>query len=212
MPRILSLRCLLLTFFLEKINKSIINNYYDKSNEFKEFTPAEAVKIFGNDKSIIKNFRIKFSEPIDFELLSILYAIHHKTTTLEVIKKWNVLLPNSNKKAKNVERNFYFEKSGEIKSTLTDVMNDIEYFSMYFCSGLAIPDNVYMSLHQTFIRFIINSYLYICMMNNDSVGHEYYAHTIALFSKWQHQSLEQDKERERKLADINKINSPKKMH
>lgn len=195
-------------FFLESINKAADKDYYSKSYQFKEFTRDEAIKIFGNDDKVIKKFSSLFGKPIPENVLLILYAILYKTSRVEIKRKWDEILKES---PKEKLEEFYSEKRAEIYSTFTTIMNDIEYFSMYFCSGLAVPDNVYMSLHQTFIKFIVTSYLYICNLN-DKPGHEFYAHTIELFNKWQEKSLKEDREREESLKKINNCNLPKKIH
>ena len=82
---------------------------------------------------------------------------------------------------------------------------------MYFCSKLAAPETVYMSLHQTYLEFMMNNYLLICYQNSKP-GHEYYTHAIQLYNIWSEISNKRDKEREEALNKINSPEKPKKLH
>ena len=200
---------------LSEINLKIDKDFYKKSNLFINFTEIEAQKIFGIDVIKIFDKEITDANNIDF----VLYE-HHKTNIprIKIKEEWNNLLKNCKSKSKNKpiniskeEREFYNDKYNELINYTLSILNDIEYFAMYFCSKLAAPETVYMSLHQTYLEFMMNNYLLICYQNSKP-GHEYYTHAIQLYNIWSEISNKRDKEREEALNKINSPEKPKKLH
>ena len=88
---------------------------------------------------------------------------------------------------------FYEMEFDQISSQL---LNELEYFSMCFTSGIADETVVYQSLHQTFFSTIKMLY-YKIAVQNDVIKDKYYTHTIKLYKLW----LERDKKIERQQME-----------
>ena len=167
---------------LRKINRLICKDYYKQASKFKDFTAAEAMSIFGPD--VLVNFGKAFSDYKNLDYPEYEFFLNG-TPTANSKKK----IPDPPKPSKKNQQTisdreqFLREQAFLVNQHITYVLNDIEYFSMYFCSGLASSDTVYPSLHQTFLDFVIDSYLLICFMNSKP-GHELYIHTTTLYNDW----------------------------
>lgn len=96
----------------------------------------------------------------------------------------------------------------EYDNVLTKILNQLEYFSMYFNTGVADESVVYQSLHQSFMYTIKVLYFDISIRNN--VGKDkYYTNIIQLYNSWSEKYMEKEKvERENDRAIVNK---PKKI-
>lgn len=188
-------------FIFPYINKKIDENFYNNADKFKDFTAIEAKKIFGED--IIERYQKEINNLPEECILSF-EAFSTGKTTLEIKKEWK-----SYNFTPEDKMTFFKEKRFIIMNKITYVINNIEYFAMYFCSGLAIPENVYMSLHQTYIHCIIGCYLFICNQNRN-IGHEFYTHTISLYLKWKDESTKRDKKRIQDLEKITQREQPKR--
>lgn len=68
----------------------------------------------------------------------------------------------------------------EYMNVLTKILNQLEYFSMYFNTGVADEDVVYQSLHQSFICTIKVLYFDICIRNVAGKD-KYYTNIIELY-------------------------------
>ncbi len=199
-------KCLFARNFLVRIAESIDRDYTSKMDKFDKFTPAEAKKLFG--ENVIEEFRKKWR---DTNNIVIDYAL------FEFMKNSNIPFanlfdnPNSGKNLKK-QRSQTSLADWQIVSVLNSIinmLNEIEYFSTYFCSGLAAPTAVYMILHQTYLDFVRYAYLLICYLNSqNSPGHEYYAHTISLYHQWNYES----KKRNEKIKSVLEPEKPKKVH
>lgn len=71
----------------------------------------------------------------------------------------------------------------EFKSIVSDTLNSLEYFSMYFVTGVADDSVVFQSLHQTFIVLVQMLYYYIAMQNTNEKD-MYYTNIIELYKQW----------------------------
>lgn len=98
-----------------------------------------------------------------------------------------------------------FVKSEDVSTTLyamefafvsSQLLNELEYFSMCFTSGVADETIVYQSLHQTFFSTIKMLY-YKIAAPNDVTKDKYYTHTIKLYKLWR----DRDKQNERKQIE-----------
>ena len=186
--------------FLIAINKNIDPTYKSKVPSFAKFTASEATEIFGvcpDGKEVVAKFEEYFTKPMPESTLIKLFSLHDGKTQLELKKEWDVLLENKTPQERNI---FFADKTIEFCKNTVSLFNKIEYFSMFFCSGLAIPENVYMSLHQTFLGYLHEGYLFICNMNKNP-GHEYYMHTIDLYSQWQHTFMLDENKRKQSLKE-----------
>jgi hypothetical protein len=83
----------------------------------------------------------------------------------------------------------------EFEFISSQLLNELEYFSMCFTSGVADETIVYQSLHQTFFSTIKMLYYKIAVQNNVTKD-KYYTHTIKLYKQWR----DRDKQNERQQA------------
>lgn len=85
-----------------------------------------------------------------------------------------------------VNRKIKVEKNSEelpIHSIIGRTLNRIEYFCIYFNSGIAEDMTVYQSLHQTFFEVIKYTYVYIATQNV-SESDKYYTNIIETYIRW----------------------------
>lgn len=66
---------------------------------------------------------------------------------------------------------------------LDHLLNSLEYFAMYFNTGVADEKVVYQSLHQTYLRLVRALYFEIAL-RNDSPKDMYYTNIINLYITW----------------------------
>ena len=166
---------------LRTINRKVCSDYYTKVSEFREFTSAEAKRIFG--PNIVNDFFREFSNYKNINYPKYEFYLNGTPSKTSEQKIPAVKKPGKNGKLDTTARDtFLREQLFLVNQHITFVLNDIEYFSMYFCSGLASSETVYPSLHQTFLDFVIDSYLLICYMNSKP-GHELYVHTTTLYNE-----------------------------
>ena len=187
--------------FFSNINKALAPDYYHKAIEFKDFTKEEAERIFG--AGITERFRKEFANPRNvfvnmdlFEFLSSsrFYALTEDDRKFIIGMNDRLLDPKKSEKAPTKIKAFQDKIVFIVGKDITNLMNSIEYFSMYFCEGLAAPIAVYRSLHQTYLDIVISAYLFIAAFNT-SEGHEFYPHTTELYRKWAEQSLKTAQEK-----------------
>lgn len=89
----------------------------------------------------------------------------------------------------------------EFKSLQHTVLNELEYFSMYFVNGLADKEVVYQSLHQSFLSVVKVMYISISSININS--HEkYYTNLISLYCDWAKEKEKKENEELEKSDSI----------
>lgn len=69
------------------------------------------------------------------------------------------------------------------QTTINDLLNKVEYFSMNFSCNIACEDVLYQSLHQSFRSIMKLLYIRISKINNDPLD-KYFTHTISLYNTW----------------------------
>ncbi len=180
-------------YVLQKINAFVDKDYNKKLCKFKAFTCVEAKELFS--ENVIEDFSKKYIEKLPEGELLKFFSLYNNIAELELKKEWDRILADADDPTRAA---FYENKNDLLQKNICTIFNKLEYFSMYFCSKLANPDNVYMSLHQTFIDFIMTGYLYIAK-SNSMPGHEFYTHIITLYNRWYAQVVET--EREKKAMD-----------
>lgn len=75
---------------------------------------------------------------------------------------------------------------------LCNTMNILEYFAMSVNQNVAESEMIFVSLHQTYLKFVHYMYPYICIANKD--GESYYTNVIKLYKNWKDKRDENDKE------------------
>lgn len=182
------------TLFINKVN-TVIPDYGKELNhsmpeiyrkKMTKFNLQEARSIFG--KEIISSFAQKMAiglPPKDLiEIMSEIKGI----SGLEISREWDSILIDATEEEK---QKFYAFQRDIIYSFVADFFNDLEYFSMVFTSHLAVPKNVFDSLHQTYIEVVEQYYLYLSVRNNNE-GHDYYTYIIKLYNTWIRDSTKRD--------------------
>lgn len=77
-----------------------------------------------------------------------------------------------------------------LSGIVSNMLNDLEYFSMHFTHETADETVVFQSLHQTYITIVSQLYFSIAKMNKPTEG-KYYTNIIELFEKWYQRSEQQ---------------------
>lgn len=91
-----------------------------------------------------------------------------------------------------------------------ETLNKLEYFCMYFNSGIADEETVYQSLHQSFLDMVRVMYFRIASVNKTGKD-KYYTNIIDLYNKWsERDSKLQEKEIEAKRKTTHKKSKIKK--
>lgn len=88
---------------------------------------------------------------------------------------------------------------------ICETMNKLEYFAMAINQNIAESDMLFVSLHQTFNKFILFMYPYICWYNETEEC--YYTNIIKLFNNWSNKRAEIDcslEENEKKRKEMYK--------
>lgn len=91
----------------------------------------------------------------------------------------------------------------EFFDVVSNTLNDLEFFSMNFVSGVADDSVVFPSLHQTYLTLVQLLYYYIAVQNKNEKD-KFYTNVIELFEKWR----TVDRENEKKVRDAISRPSP----
>ena len=84
----------------------------------------------------------------------------------------------------------------EFFDIVSNALNDLEFFSMNFISGVADDSIVFPLLHQTYLTLVQLLYYYIAIQNKNEKD-KFYTNVIELFEKWR----TIDKENEKKISN-----------
>ena len=179
--------------YLDKTNNSIPIGNKDWLKNLQEqelqFTAAEANSII--QEGITKDFLATMQNNIPKnDLLTFFADITHKTT-YEIDNEWKALLRRATDED---ETRFYREKANQLRREIFNAYNELEYLAMVYCSKLAIPETVYVSLHQSYLDLATTGYLFIASRNNNP-GHEYFTHIRSLRNRWLRQAKQEQKNR-----------------
>lgn len=104
-------------------------------------------------------------------------AIHFKVKNEEAVST----LDDDTFYKQNMLNDLYYNKI--YRNTLNDTLNTLEYFCMYFNSGVADEETIYQSLHQSFISMVQVLYFKISFRNYNGKD-KYYTNIIDLYEKW----------------------------
>ncbi|MBC5626072.1 hypothetical protein H8S10_11460 [Clostridium sp. NSJ-49] len=193
-------------------------------NELKEFDRDELKKMF-NTKKIEEIDRKLNNISIDILIKSSIYlgdcvndnklnnyfeARECRFMSREVAAEVSATLDEKSKKSlnkillKNKKKESYYDLHYQklYTDTLNDTLNTLEYFCMYFNSGVADEETVYQSLHQSFLSMVKVLYFRIAYVN-ESGKDKYYTNIIELYNKWSdryHLTEEKEIENRRKYT------------
>lgn len=99
----------------------------------------------------------------------------------------------------------------EIRDTICNTLNTLEYMCMYISSEVADEKYIYNSLHQQFLRTIALLYFEISLANTDNKD-KYYTNIIHVYNIWKNKyldAMEEEKEIENKKEQIERESVPK---
>lgn len=72
---------------------------------------------------------------------------------------------------------------------ITNILNNMEYFSMHFTHNVADETVVYKSLHQTYIKLVKMLYYHIAIKNPLSTTTKYFTNIIELYKIWNDRAI-----------------------
>ena len=138
-------------------------------------------------ETILKNSSISYTECIEkienIEPTIIIgcrmartYSLKERTETLQNIAKIN-------EESGKVEFPTKAHIRTDFMQDLTQLMNQLEWFSMNCRYGIADEELIYQSLHQTFLSMVLLMYPLICDTNKDNAD-KHYTNIIWLFNRW----------------------------
>lgn len=88
---------------------------------------------------------------------------------------------NSETGEKEIVQGSYLQQ--DFFQDVSDLLNELEWFSMTCRYGIADETLIYQSLHQTFLSTVWLLYVFIANLNKDNVN-KYYTNIIWLFKLW----------------------------
>lgn len=97
----------------------------------------------------------------------------------------------------NIEINKIIETY--MNKVVSELLNNLEYFSMYFTHNTADDLVVFQSLHQSYIEIVETMY-YNIAHQNEKPESRYYTNVTSLYLKWKKTQIEQQQK-------VNKIKS-----
>ena len=224
--------------FLSSIyKKSNIEKYFEKINynELSEFDRHELKKIFKGydidkinyeilniDDDILLKAIISMKSNLNkeelnnhleaFEINKLLSQIEEVEKEVGATLEGDEGINKKRRKAFNEIKKKYRNNKIYCKKiyheTLDNTLNTLEYFCMYFNSGVADEEFVYQSLHQSFLSMVKILYFRIAYVN-ESGKDKYYTNIIELYNKWSYRYY-LDEEDEVK-AKRNLVRKPKKI-
>lgn len=92
---------------------------------------------------------------------------------------------------------------------MSDVLNELEYLSMFLSSQAAGSKYVYQSLHQVFLRTVRALAVEISITNNSSYSDKYYTNLISVYNEWKNLYLRELLKEQNLKNKIEKILNPK---
>ncbi len=79
---------------------------------------------------------------------------------------------------------------------MRDLLNNLEYFAMFFTHNIADESVVFQSLHQSYFNVVETMYHHISSINTVP-NHKYYVNTIELYKEWK----KKDRENQRNIEN-----------
>lgn len=106
------------------------------------------------------------------------------TARAHIIDNLCDILPKEILNNKNtLDENINIQLNFEFQNIISETLNNLEYFCMYFKAKIADENTVYPTLHQTFLRNVKFLYYNIANINKESKD-KYYTSVIYIFNKW----------------------------
>lgn len=175
---------------LNKINA--INYIYDKSGITNILNNIDKSKMMIFDEPELK---ILLVESKINDLKSIENNEKFLTAVIMANEIYNLKLPGdlpnnlsenstTNSKAKkDIMMNLFKMKQAFMANFITDTLNNLEFFAMYFTHNIADESVIYQSAHQTYLK--ITELLYY-NISKSNTGHcpKYYTNLIELYNIW----------------------------
>ncbi len=214
----------------EKVNKAIELAGYYKDNVIIPFTYVryvyDRIKVIDIIKSIepkkMNNFNLlELNQNLSENDINLLKESITKKLFIEAVKEAN-LIYNLN----SIETSYFDKCLAEcpdnkdkidplalkiaqncMKGQMRDLMNNIEYFAMFFTHNNADETVVFQSLHQSYFEIIETMYYYIAS-HNVVDQHKFYVNATNLYLLW----IKEDEGNQQKLREaeekINEIKQP----
>lgn len=193
----------------ERIQKSIElieyykNNVLDKTSAiiciFKYAKISEIMN--GIDKSKIKDFDVhELNQLLTSDKIKKLKEIEQGedfiTAILMANEAFNLSLPGatySDKTPTQEIANRVKVYNAFMSNFISDTLNNLEYFAMYFAHNIADESVIYQSAHQTYLNIVELLYYNISNLNTPD-NSKYYTNLIDLYNIWKKRQTKQHKE------------------
>lgn len=172
----------------------LLKNTY--SSELKLFTKSELEDMLS--KEDIELIHEKLMDPKNYSYyLECQSFIPAKSELRYLIPEEHILkqVENDSKQADRMKR---YIMNRQYMKVVDHLLNSLEYFAMYFNTGVADERVVYQSLHQTYLKVVRAMYFEIAR-RNDNPKDMYYTNIINLYVKWS----ERDKKMKEKIQKQN---------
>ena len=165
-----------LAFSLAGIDKTISSKLEQKELEY--FDEEEFTKIFDNVK--VEDLINSINNLETIKLIKVV-SIFSEYSICDLNLKYNTYI----EKCSAGEKNFREELLATFWHNIAKVLNEFEYFAMYFNSNLAQSDVVYVSIHQTFTDCVRLLYPFFSQHNKrGNITRKYYTNVKELYIFW----------------------------
>lgn len=178
-----------------------------KNADVKVFDAEEATEILGSDNGkIVKDIQRVISG-LDIDVLLEAISSARGVTISQAYAEYVVPVLSrlgSNDKGEMVDDKIIAIVRKElfvlIWGEIVSLMNELEYFSMYFNSALASDKGVYDSLHPTYIDVVCLCYPLLCSKNTRATSsRRYYTNVRDLYVRWRNREKEIEAKTKRNL-------------
>ncbi len=166
-----------------------------KPEEIHDFDYNEMTRLLGNKYSE-KEITNKIQGINPEHLLSVrLFLAKNNTERNEILSSY--ISKVSDEASVTIDKS---SLNNEFSRLITELLNELEWFSMHFTYKLADERLVYQSLHQTFISNVQVLYFYISRINK-STSEKFFTNIIQLYGTWYKCKVNQQK-KQRSLERI----------
>lgn len=217
----------------DKVSKAVDLAGYYKDNIIVPFsfircvyTESGAMDIIGKiGREEMDNFdHTELTDVLSEEDISILKGMEHKPEFVEAVHRANCIYNlsanecfNAIKMQNNVCQTSQTKQENEdnldsrisreyVSNQMRALLNNLEYFAMYFTHNIADDSVVFQSLHQSYFDIVEMMYYNISDKNIEP-HHKYYVNVIKLYKKWK----EKDKKNQHEIESAKQVYN-KRLH
>lgn len=212
----------------EKVNQAVELAGYYKDNIIPHisyvkyiFRYIHATEIIEKiDKTKMKYFDInELNKLLDQNDINKLKDLIESDEFIEAVREANIIFNFNSTDIFYFDGNTSDEEKNDIKDLqlkiakhcmlgqIRELLNNLEYFAMFFTHNIADESVVFQSLHQSYLQIIETMYYQISSYNT-SDNHKFYVNAIRLYHLWIQKDVENQEKMKNAEAEMKKIKEP----